>query len=290
MNLNPDTVRPGRRRGNHSVECKNPNPQHSRNATFKSLPGALGLLARRAKKKKIHKDPYFCYIRNALGRQRRFRPERCNLIDALCEAFLNCVDLSTAVPLLCIERLAADLDVTVSRVSRLVNDVFIPGGLMYVHADKAALDKDPDFGMVWDRTHGRWFPKVMVLTDRFFEVVGADRKLLDKLHDQMREHLELNKSGLAKVGEVISITEARRRRQLAAFQQAWEKRKSAAASQKIKVSLQQLDSIDDRLSYAAELVRSNYNVDYLSPEEYKGMCWKILRQMGADTIHPPQKT
>ncbi len=95
-------VQPGRRRGNHSVECKNPNPKYVRKAGFKQLPGALGVVANRAANKRISRDPLFVQLRDEIGRHRDFKTIRRNLIDALCRQLLDCVCLSTGIPTLAI--------------------------------------------------------------------------------------------------------------------------------------------------------------------------------------------
>lgn len=281
----------GRRRGTHSVKCLNPTPVFERQGRFKPLPGALGHLMARAKSSKIHKHVYFVQMREALNRSRGFRPERRALIDALSLALLNCVDLSTQVPTVCLERLAEQLGVTVSRVSRLVNEIFIPAGLMYVQSDRAAYDIRPDFGMVWDRVHGIWFPKVMVLTDMFFEVLGADVVLMGRLRAQFAQALANNKAGLAAPGEILSLSEARRRIQQRAFKQAWEKRKDVSAAQKRKVTLSNMDSMDDRLHYAAiTLIKADPQKADMHPDAFKKACWEFLHRMDAATFHPPRNT
>lgn len=278
----------GRQRGNHSVECKNPNPEYVRKAGFKKLPGALGTVANRASKKRISRDPLFVQLRKKIGRHRDFKTIRRNLIDALCRQLLDCVCLSTGIPTLCVERLAKELNVTVSRVSRLINEVMIPAGLMYVPTNGGQVKEDPNFGMVFDRTHGMWFPKIMVLTDTFFRVAGADDKLLDKLHNQMEVHRDLNKAGLAKEGEIISLREAQIRRQQRAFDIAWKRRKEAAAVQKERVALLNMDP-DDRLHYAASvLMADNEYMALMAYGDFRNECRNYLRRMDADlTVSPP---
>lgn len=281
----------GRRRGTHSVKCINPSPVFERQARFKPLPGALGHLMARAKSGKIHKHHYFVQMREAMNRSRGFRPERRALIDALALALLDCVDLSTQVPTVCLERLAEQLGVTVSRVSRLVNQIFIPAGLMYVQSDSQAYEKRPDFGMVWDRVHGIWFPKVMVLTDMFFEILGADAALMERLRAQFAQALANNKAGLSAPGEILSLAEARRRIQQRAFKQAWEKRKDVAAAQKRKVSLSNMESMADRLHYAASaLIKADPKKAHMTPDAFKKACWDFLHSMDAATFHPPRNT
>lgn len=278
----------GRRRGTHSVRCENPTPKHERVASYKKLPGALGRVYRIAQQKDCSKHPFFIHHRYALRRQRGFRPERAGMINAFVRAVLDCLDLATGMPTKCLEQIARELNVTESRVSRLVNEIFIPTGLMYVHADKAAIDKDPNFGHVWDSTHGLWFPKMLVVTDEFYRVAGADPKLLEKLQQQADEHLHLNKHGLAKAGEVISRHEARNRRRKFAFARTWERRKAAAMSQRARAKVLSHDTLDDRQYYvAAKLMREK-------PEYYEALplsqleadTWAVLHRFNAATKPP----
>lgn len=282
--LNADQpVRRKRRRGTHSTKCKNPNPVHTRRADFKKLPGAYGYLYRIAKKKDVAKHPYFVYTREAIYRHRHFRPERANLIKAFACAVLDCLDIATGMTTRCLEQIAADLDVTNSRISRLVNEVFIPAGLMHVHVDNPEKQDDFNFGLCFDSVHGLYFPKMLVVTDAFYKVVGANEELLAKLHQQADEHLQLNKSGLAKPGEVLSLVEARNRRRDRAFKISWERRKDAARSQRKRAKVASIETLDDRQFYIAQqLIKSKHKryMDYY-PEELEADVWSALHNLGA---------
>ena len=96
----------GRRRGTHSVRCKNLNPEHQRNASYKKLPGAFGRVYRIAKQKDTAKHPHFLHHRYAMGRQRGFRIERANLIRAFICAVLDCLDLATGMTTKSLEQIA----------------------------------------------------------------------------------------------------------------------------------------------------------------------------------------
>lgn len=275
-------------RGTHSVKCKNPKPVHRRNDGFKALPGAYGYLYRIARQKNCSQHPHFIYLRSAMGRRRSFRVERRHLINAFICAVLDCLDLATGMPTRTLEQIAHDLNVTESRISRLVNDVFISTGLMYVHADKAALDKDPNFGMVWDKTHGLWFPKVLVVTEQFFRVAGADDKLLAKINQQADEHLQLNKHGLAVRGEVLSRQEARNRRRQFAFEKSWQRRKDAARVQRTRAKVQNIESLDERIAFIGQKLMAS------RPEYYEALplsalekdIWQTLHRMNAASRPP----
>lgn len=282
-NIEPQSeAKKGRHRGGNCTICLNPNPIFVRPRQFKQLPGALGTLARRAKKKDISKDPLFVQLRRRTGRKRSFRKIRQRLINEAFQAFLDCMDLSTGIATICIEQLAEKLNVVPSRLYRLVSQVLISFDLAYVQANREVIEHDPNFGMPYDKTHNRYFPKILVFTEKFFRVCGADDDLLVKLYNQMEDHLQHNKSGLAKPGEVLSLEEARNRKQQAAFKVAWERRKGAARLQKEKAALAEMESIDDRLNYAATaLVLSDPSLQYLAPEDFKNVCWKWLHKRNA---------
>lgn len=278
----------GRRRGTHSVRCKNPNPEHKRDVSYKKLPGAFGRVYRIAQQKDTAKHPHFIQHRFAMGRQRGFRIERANLIRAFICAVLDCLDLATGMTTKSLEQIAQDLNVTESRISRVVNEVFVLTGLMYVHADKEALDRDPNFGMVWDAAHGLWFPKMLVVTDLFFKVAGADDKLLQMIQQQADEHLQLCKHGLSKPGEVISRHEARNRRRKFAFERSWNRRKDAARVQRTRAKVLNIDSLDERQYFiGVKLMKdrpSYYESQPLSVLEAD--IWQVLHKHKAATKPP----
>lgn len=283
-----DVAKPGRKRGSHSVRCKNPTPEHKRNASYKKLPGAFGRLYRIAKQKDTAKHPHFLYLRYAMGRQRGFRIERANLIRAFVCAVLDCLDLATGMTTKSLEQIAQELDVTESRISRLVNEVFILTGLMYVHADKQALDKDPNFGMVWDAAHGLWFPKMLVVTDLFYKVAGADGKLLQQLQQQADEHLQLSKHGLSAPGEVITRHEARNRRRKLAFERSWNRRKDAAKTQRARAKVQGLNTLDERQYYIGQKLMKDRAAYYESQplSTLEADIWQTLHRLHAATKPP----
>lgn len=271
-------ARRARKRGTHSVVSKNPHPSHERHAGFKKLPGAFGKVYRIAQKKNCARHPYFVYLRAALGRERSFRPERRSMINATICAVLDCLDLATGMTTKTLEQIALDLGVTACRLSRVVNEVFIAAGLMYVHADKRALDADPNFGMVWDQAHSIWFPKCLVVTDEFWRVAGADDRLMAQIKHQAEQHLVMNKHGLAKPGEILSLHEARNRRRDRAFKQAWEKRKAAAKTQRTRAKLAGLDLDERQYFIAQKLMRQR-------PEFYESQHVDVLQRDIWNTLH-----
>lgn len=278
-----------RRRGNHSVACKNPNPKHERRVGYKKLPGAFGYVYRIAQKKNCSIHPYFSYVRRAMGRQRGFRPERANLINAFVCAVLDCLDIATGMTTKSIEQIALDLDVLPCRLSRLINEVFIRAGLMYVHADadKLVTQKDHNFGHVFDGVHGMWFPKMLVVTETFYRIAGADDRLIDRLNRQIEEHLQLGKHGLAKEGEVISQQEARNRRRARAWDISWKRRKQAATGQRTRGKLQQLN-LDERQHFIAQKLLQQRPSYYENRpiQELEQDVWRALHDFGAATKPP----
>lgn len=295
IELGPDVLARGRQRGLHSVKCLNPNPTYQRPARWKALPGELGKTFARCSKRDVSCDPFFVYLREAAGRQRHFKPERSNLLNAVFRLMISRCDLDTGIVGISLEDIATELDVTPCRISRLVNEVFIPFGLAYVltaenqeqfeHLAGQAL---PDYseqakdGKVWDRVHGRWFPKILVLTDQFWRIAGAN---LDKLHAQAERQLQDKQRGYVEFGQVLSVKEARelRRREINAI--SWEKRQRNSGRSKTKSKLMEL-SFDEGKRYIAEQLRKDHPnlVNELSPEAFEARVFKELFRL---KVGPP---
>ncbi len=280
MNIAPQEIPLGGRR---SALCLNPNPQHQRKSTYKKLPGAMGQLARIAAKKEIHQHLYFTHTLKMYGR-RSFHPLRKRLIDAFCCAVLDCIDLATGMTTKSLEAIAEGLDVLPCRITRLVNEVMVPAGLMYAHG---ANDKDPRFGVVYDSTHGLYFPKMMVCTDRFFEVCGASPQLIEKI--RALTDVKLTEQVDATTGQQMTQQQARDLRLRWAWDRAYQLRKDRAAAQRKRAFVESLGSTDRRLQHIGKQLLLNNSSRYLAadPSLLARDAWVVLARMG---LTVPQST
>lgn len=303
MELNQGTPKKEQRNG-HSTACLNVNPIYIRPKTWKNLPGELGKTFNYCRKRDVSRDPLFVKLRELVGRCRDFRLERRNLMNAMFQLLLSRHDLATGIVELDMEAMATELSkswevdldtgesslvdkkVTISRISRFINEVMIPFGLCYVHSD--GDDDSPDSGLVWDRVNGFWFPKVIVLTAQFYRIAGAD---LDKLYDLAQQQLVFRNNGLAEEGEVISLSEARKRKRKQIFERAWQVRKNniGAARRRKKLGEQSLD--ERRHQVAADLIKQMpTQVAAMTPDEFDREVWRRLNQMDMGVSYSPPDT
>lgn len=259
-----------------SALCLNPNPKHERRSGYKKLPGPMGQLARIAAKKEIHKHLYFYHALKLHGR-RSFHPLRQRLIDAFCCAVLDCIDLATGMTTKSLEAISKGLDVLPCRITRLVNEIMIPAGLMYAHGSHG---KDPRFGVVYDSTHGLYFPKMLVCTDRFFEVCGASPTLIEKIRaladDKLTEQVD------ADTGRQMTQQQARDLRLRWAWDRAYQLRKDRAVAQRKRAFVESLGSTDRRLLHIGKQLMLQHSLRYMAaePSLLARDAWIVLARMG----------
>ncbi|MBE4098929.1 plasmid replication initiator RepA [Vibrio parahaemolyticus] len=304
-NLNSSSQHDNRQRGVHSTCCLNPKPVYVRPASWKNLPGELGKTFNFCRKRDISRDPHFVHLRQAAGRQRDFKDVRRNLINPIFQLCLSRHDLVTGIIELDLEDMAAELSkmwvtdpatgeqylteskVTVSRISRFIDEVMIPFGLAYVHSD--GDQSSPKSGMVWDQANGFWFPKVLVLTDEFYRLAGAN---LEKLNIQRERQLALRNEGVTDEGEIITVAEARMRKRKQIFKRAWECRKQNAGAQRRRNKLAS-KSLDERKHEVATALTKSmpaHELALLSSEQFNKLVWERLNSMDIGISHPPPDT
>lgn len=277
-----EPVRTGRRRGNHSVQCLNPDPKHKRKDSYKKLPGPMGQLARIAAKKKIHSSLVFVQAFPLMARERDFKSVRKKLIDQVWQAIFDCIDMATLMPTKCFEQIATELDVTNSRMSRVINEVFIPAGLIY------PFDSDM-YKPQYNSTHGVCFPSMVVVTDKFFEAGGASPELISKLNTLCDEKLQMVVS--AETGQPMGLNAARALRKKWAWDRAYERRQDAARAQKKRAYLASLGSIDERLHHVGKQLLLKDPVRYLghNSRQLQIDAWAVLHRLNVATVPKHQE-
>ncbi len=291
-----------RKRGAHSTCCLNPRPVYVRPESWKNLPGELGKTFRFCCKRDISRDPHFVHLRKIAGRQRDFKDVRRNLINPIFQLCLSRHDLVTGIISIDLEDMAKELSkmwvtdpetgeryiaenkVTVSRISRFIDEVMIPFGLAYVHSDGDKIS--PKSGMVWDQANGFWFPKVLVLTDEFYRLSGAN---IEKLNIQREEQLALRNQGVTEEGEILSVSSARMRKRKQIFKRAWEARKQNAGTQRHRNKLASKTLDDRKYDVAAALVKSmpSHELAQLDSKQFNKLVWERLNSMNIGLSPPP---
>ena len=291
-----------RQRGHHSTRCLNPHPLYEREQQWKPLPGELGKTFKFCCKRDVSCDPHFVHLKQTVGRQRHFKQIRCHLLNAFFQMCISRHSLVEGVIDLNLDAMAIELSktkmrdpdtgewivveklMTVSRISRLINEVIIPFGLAFVQSD--GDEADPHHGMVWDKVHRQWFPKVLVLTDDFYRIAGAD---LDRLNAQREQQLVFRNQGLSSEDEIITVKIARKRMRQQIFRKSWELRKSNSVSQRKRNRLAGMTVDERKHEIAKELHRSlpTHELSELTSAQFNARVWKELHSLGLGVAHPP---
>ena len=291
-----------RQRGHHSTRCLNPKPAYERAAFWNPLPGELGKTFKFCCKRDVSCDPHFVHLKETVGRQRHFKQVRCDLINAFFQMCISRHSLVEGIINLNLDAMAMELSktqiqdpdtgdwimveeiMTVSRISRLINEVMIPFGLVFVQSD--GDEADPNHGMVWDKVHRQWFPKVLVLTDDFYRIAGAD---LERLNAQREQQLIFRNQGLSSEDEIITVREARKRMRQQIFRKSWELRKSNSVSQRKRNRLAGM-TVDERKHEIAKELNKSLSASELkdlSSAQFSERVWKELHLLGLGVAHPP---
>lgn len=286
----------GRRRGNHSTRCINLKPVYVRSKNFKRLPGLLHLAFKNACDRDVSKHPLFVQLREVAGRERGFRPEAQYLLNALMPLLVSRHDLLTKTVNLNIEQMAEELSkkwvvdtetgedqlvdckVTVSRVSRIINNVLIAYGL-------ATAPR----GMIWDKKHGLWFPKVLELTDSFYKVLGIN---LEDLERQIEKRLHLMNQDITNPDEVLTIAKLRKIKHAAILKRSWELRLKNSNASKKKTKLAQM-TVEERKHEVAKMLAKQKTADELAlmtAEAFEKEVWAVLNKLECGVVHmPPER-
>lgn len=275
---------------------------YERAAHWNPLPGELGKTFKFCCKRDVSCDPHFVHLKQTVGRQRHFKQIRRHLLNAFFQMCISRHSLVEGIIDLNLDTMAMELSktqmrdpdtgdwiiveevMTVSRISRLINEVIIPFGLAFVQSD--GDEADPNHGMVWDKVHRQWFPKVLVLTDDFYRIAGAD---LDRLNAQREQQLIFRNQGLSSEYEIITVREARKRMRQQIFRKSWELRKSNSVSQRKRNRLAGMTVDERKHEIAKELNKSlpASELKELSSAQFSERVWKELHSLGLGVAHPP---
>ena len=170
----------------------------------------------------------------------------------------------------------------VCRVSRFINEVMIRFGLAYVQCEGGLLQGRS--GMVWDRANKIWFPKVLVLTDEFYKICGAN---IERLHIQRDQLLMAKQNGLIKEGEIVSIRSLRQLKRNMIFMKAWDSRKEGARAKKNKIALAGKSLDERRYDIALSLSHQIAGDDLasMSYDRFNKLIWQRLNSMNLGVIN-----
>lgn len=307
--------RPDRRhRGNWLTAPLCDNPFYIRPGKFDDLPQVLHTpyvkilgvdddgqpLLRR----KISSDLALLHLREAAGRVRGFRKPLRALMDAAAPLLLSCVDVATFICSMNVTQLAEALSpkdetgkvikhkrVTVSRVSRLIR----------VMARFGLVELPP---LRWDHEEGTRLPRHIQLTERFFEICGANMGALMKEQRRRLDDEELRllaiAAGVIAPNEELSPKAARSRWYRHQTHKCILERRQKSAEGKRRKKLSRIEHYDD-LKYAIGLeLKARIKRGDLLPmteSEFKRAVFfeiKAVRRLTPSTpaneLHPPPVT
>jgi len=285
----PTSQTGGRRRGDHTVTCKCPEPQWFAPDSYRPLPGELGHAMRRLVMKdkstgnwklrfrpSLH--PYFTQYRKAAGRDRDFRPERRALIDAIFPLFVQRADMATWVVTVNVSRLASELSpkdsdnnvipetrVETCRLSRLFPELA-----------RFGLIELPE--LEWDPEEQYWMPRHIILTERFWQLCGVN---MDKLLQQRNERIEAEEEGLIEPGTHDSVRAARQRWYEKTRMATLISRREKAVREKRRNKLGKLPIDERRSTMASWLIRTrpNHELISLDADSFDRLVWQHLNQL-----------
>lgn len=297
--LNIDSVINSEMKGNGKNKCLNPSPVYKRPSNWKGLPGSFGRLYKILSVVNPALNPIFEYGISGGLRKRAIYPVRARLLKQFMLASVSRICIATGIIQASLEDIARDLCVTDDRVYRLVNELMIPFGMLRIVVDyEAPIDINTltpekakalqQFGMVWDERHGKWFPKVVYCTEMFFKVCGAGKELLSALRAQQEMALiDLSNKTPELKGQPLNLGEARNMVRAEIFRKSWNKRISSNQTQRQRVKIASLSTLDERRAYAARMIRNQIGdraIAAMTPEQYDAECWKVLTKFGLAVI------
>lgn len=286
---NPTSETDKRRRGDHAVTCKCPQPVWFAPDRYRPLPGELGHAMRRLVikdkatgqmrlRQRFSRNPYFVRLRKAAGRERDFRPERRALIDAIIPLLIQRADMATWVVTVNGGRLTEELSpkddngeviretrVEPSRLSRLLPEL-----------ERFGLIEMPN--LEWDPIEKYWMPRHIILTDRFWQLCGVN---MDKLYFQRNERLVAEAEGIIEPGTHESVRAARQRWYENMRMATLLKRREKAVKEKRRKKLGTLPLDERRSAMASWLIRTmpNHELMNTDAESFDRLVWQNLNQL-----------
>lgn len=275
-----------RRRGEHSTACKCPVPSYTRPEKFSQLPGVLRKCYHRALKRRVSRHAYFVQMRELVGRQRGFRPERQSLLDSLAALLISACDIATFTVTLNsaqIRKALSNLDsqgniveseaVTDSRICRILDEM-----VRYALIEPYLKQIDP-----YTKSY---LPRHVTLTEQFFKLLKAD---LDALYREQEKRLKALSEGILSPGETLSVKAARQRFYEEKTIQSLKVRRARAAEQKRLNNIAGENDLDERqYQIAAWLIKTRPETSCMSPDDFELLVFHYLRQikLNYDTDSP----
>lgn len=215
------TVRPATKRGCY---VHNPYPEFTPPSHHKGRPILIRKGTNLAKKRDVCAWGGFRLLRTLMGRRRHFNIHARRAINALIHAILHYVNLATWQVETSVECMAREttLDTrsaagnrSITRASRRIADLEAAGVL--------------ECDWVWDKTAGTWLPKLMHVTERFWDMIGVPvEEALKEREIAFERAKELHMS--PEMAGSLTLTEYRKLRKINTIQRAIEIRQNKIRS------------------------------------------------------------
>lgn len=273
----PKTKKSQRRRGDHSIACKCPEPKFTRPEHFGQLPQVLRKSYHQLLKRRFSRHPYFVQMQHVAGRQRGFRETRQRLMDALAVLLVSGCDIATLNVILNSSQMRKALSkkdsqgnvieseaVTDSRICRLLDEL-VRFGLLEPYLKKI------------DPYTKSYLPRHVTLTEQFFRLAKVD---LDLLYKEQDKRLKALSEGILEPGETMSVRAARQRFQEQKVIDALKVRRARAAEQKRLSNIADVEDLDERqYQIAAWLIKTRPEVAFMTPDDFEFLVLHYLRQI-----------
>lgn len=274
-----------RRRGDHSIACKCPEPSFIRPEHFNQLPAVLRKSYHQLLKRRFSRHPYFVQMQHVAGRQRGFRETRQRLMDALAVLFVSGCDIATLNVTLNSSQMRKALSkkdnqgtlieseaVTDSRICRLLDEL-VRFGLIEPYLKKI------------DPYTKSYLPRHVTLTEQFFKLVKVD---LDLLYKEQDTRLKALSEGVLSPGETMSVRAARQRFHEQKIIEALKVRRARAAEHKRLSNIAGVDDLDERqYQIAAWLIKTRPEVAFMTPDDFENLVFHYIRQIKLDFDSDP---
>jgi hypothetical protein len=240
-------------------------------------------------RQRISLHPYFIQYQTVAGRQRRFRPERQALIDALFPLLIQRADMATWIVTVAGQGLADELSPR-DADGNVVHDTRVePCRLSRLFPLLARYGLVEMSEKVWDPEHRHWMPRHVVLTERFWQLCGVDMdKLLFQRNQRIEKELDaLNALGVEESAQVdagtgLALHVVREHWYQRARMATLKSRQRKASHGKLKKTYSTLPLEERRNRMAARLMRQlpAHELMRLSPQDFDRLVWQHINQLG----------
>ena len=300
---------PGRRRGEHSTKCKNPNPCYvvPESHEKRKRPQFIQRLVKNAQSRDVLRSDEAMLAKVKCGRKKHYYKDRVNAINALMAVFAEHVNLAThqiEISLRNASDAAGLTTVSPEELEKQKEDPNYTPNVSISRASRALADMVSDLGFVecneedqvftqFEDGSGAWLDKIYYATDEFFIALGStvETVLREQRYRLGLYQAQAIKSGRSKaeVGR-MSITSLRAERKLLWRQNAFRRLKESRSVKAVKRQLEASKTREEQRSVATQRVLKQLGPDaqYIDAAHFKVLVNQEIGLLRAKTgVSPP---